>query len=224
VDWNWEQAEDAFQHALSLNPNYSTAHKYYAEHLSITGQHELARKHMNRALELDPLSFVVRYTSAQFYYHQGHFEEGLKELDICDEIEEGHPWTPRYRFRCNWQLGRDSIAYDSFRKLIGSTPAYDIHTADSIFRRSGLKAVMEWQAEIEIKQAEAEETGLYTFRNLANDLAMLGRDEEALYWLERAFQTHSNSSWTSFNIHFKKLHDNPRFQAILEGMGLGNYL
>ena len=67
VDFDWEAAEKAFQHALELNPNYSTAHQYYAEHLSILGKHEEARMHIGKAIELDPLSFVKRIVSATLY-------------------------------------------------------------------------------------------------------------------------------------------------------------
>jgi len=216
-DWEWEKAENAFQHALALNPNYSTAHKYYAEHLSIIGQHEKARMHLNRAIKLDPLSFVVRYTSAQFYYHQGHFKETLRELDICDEIQKGHRWIYRYRHFCYWQMGQEDKAYEAYRALLSQNPIFDLEIADQIFDGKGIKAVMEWRVEKEIAVAE-EHTGYYS--DIARDLAMLGRYEEALPWLEKAFQLHQNQ-YIGFNLHFKALHDQPRFQAILEGMGLG---
>ena len=74
VDWDWEKAENAFKRALELNPNYATAHHYYSEHLSIIGQHEEARKHIDKALELNPLSFVIRHVSgAKLYYNRWSF-------------------------------------------------------------------------------------------------------------------------------------------------------
>jgi TolB-like protein len=93
LDWDWKKAEDSFQRALELNPNYSTAHQYYAEHLMMIGRYEEARMQMNKALELNPLSFVIRHLSARIYYHRGNFQEALRELNISDEIQKGHYWT-----------------------------------------------------------------------------------------------------------------------------------
>lgn len=217
VDWEWEKAENAFQSAMALSPNYSTAHKYYAEHLYITGQNDKARMHMDKALELDPFSFIVRLTSAKFYYHQGCFEEALRELDISDEIRAGHRWTSEYRFYCYWQLGQENEAYEAFERWMQPSTFYNRETADSIFSKSGLKAVLEWTVEIDIARAEEHPTIAYS---IAKDHAMLGRYEEALPWLEKAFQLHHLSPWISFEYKFRALQDNPRFQAIIQGMGL----
>jgi Tfp pilus assembly protein PilF len=32
-DWNWQTAEKEYGRAIELNPNYATAHHWYAEHL-----------------------------------------------------------------------------------------------------------------------------------------------------------------------------------------------
>jgi TolB-like protein/Tfp pilus assembly protein PilF len=226
VDWEWDKAENAFRQALPLNPNYSTAHKYYAEHLSITGDHEAARIHMNRAVELDPLSFVVRYTSAQFYYHQGYFEKALNELDVCDELEEDHPWMPRYRFFCYWQLGKENEAFKALGNWLQLNPGYNLETAEEIYSHSGLTAVMEWIVDTKSMMSDEEVANAdkvvgYAAINKTTLLTMLGRYDEALTRLERGFQSHHISPWISFNIHYTNLQDNPRFQAILKGMGLG---
>jgi TolB-like protein/Tfp pilus assembly protein PilF len=225
VDWEWEKAENAFQRALTLNPNYSTAHKYYAEHLYITGQNDKARMHMDKTVELDPLSFVVRYTSAQFSYHQGYFEEALRELDICDELEEDHPWMPRYRFYCYWQLGQEKEAYKALRRWLQLNPGYDLETAEEIYNNSDLKAVLEWIVEthrIMSGEAAADSVNVAGYASISKSsiLALLGRNDEALTYLESAFQSHRGSPWINFNINYIKLHDDPRFQAILRGMGL----
>jgi hypothetical protein len=49
---------------------------------------------------------------------------------------------------------------------------------------------------------------------------MIGEDEKALYWLEKAY-TAGGTGEMSFFIHFRNLHNNPRYIAILKGMGLG---
>jgi TolB-like protein len=220
LDWDWDKAENAFQQALELNPNYSTAHQYYAEYLSTVGRHEEARMHINKAVELNPLSFVIRYVNALIYYHQGHFEEALRELNKCDEIQEGHFFTNQKKMHTYYQLGHEENAFQALRKILTNNPRYELEVAEQIYQDSGLQAVLQWKCEDDASIAEEENLNYHT---LASNFALVGKNEEALVWLEQAFQIHDyDLVLMSYNIHFKPVHDHPRYQAILEDMGLGN--
>jgi tetratricopeptide (TPR) repeat protein len=213
LDWDWEKAEDEYQTALVLNPNYSTAHQYYAEHLAIVGRHEEARMHIDKAVELDPLSFVIRVVNARLYYNQGQFEESLQELEKCDEIQENHPWANK--LLVYYQLGREEKAFEAFKENQAVNPRYDLEIADQIYQDSGFRAVLQWMVECDIARPEEEQNYYW----IASFLALLGKDEEALDWLEKAYQVHAgNRIKTDYS--FRNLHDRPRFQAILKGMGL----
>jgi serine/threonine-protein kinase len=59
-DWNWEQAEREFTRALELNPNYATAHQWYAYFLASRGRFPEALGQIQRARDLDPLSLSIR--------------------------------------------------------------------------------------------------------------------------------------------------------------------
>ncbi len=48
---------------------------------------------------------------------------------------------------------------------------------------------------------------------------MVGKDEEALLWLEKSIELRDCAEMP-FNIHFKNLHDNPIYIALLKKMGL----
>src|SRR5258708_39431636 len=37
-DWDWQTAEKEYRRAIELNPNYATAHHWYAEHLMWRGR------------------------------------------------------------------------------------------------------------------------------------------------------------------------------------------
>ena len=58
-DWDWPGAENGFRRAITLNPNYATAHQWYAEYLFYMGRFEEADREINRAHELDPQSVVI---------------------------------------------------------------------------------------------------------------------------------------------------------------------
>jgi len=217
VDWDWENAEKAFKRALELNPNYATAHHYYSQHLHITGQHEEAHKHIDKALELNPLSFVIRYVrGVEFYYNDGRFIEALAEIQKCNELYENHPWLPRSEFKVYWQLGEEQKAYEALRKIFERDSIYNLENAENIYKVSGLKAVLDWEIEIDLKDAKSD----YRPYSIADTYGLIGEDEKAMEWLEKAIVSQKISPELNFNIHFKNLHNNPGYIAILKKMGL----
>jgi TolB-like protein/uncharacterized protein HemY len=217
VDWDWEKAENAFKRTLELNPNYATAHHYYSQHLHINGRNEEARMHIDKALELNPLSFVIRYVSgAEMHYNDGHFLEALAEIQKCHELHENHPWLPRREFEIYWQLGENEKAYEALRKIFNADSIYNLETAEKIYKKSGLKALIDWKITTDINSAESDSLAY----SIANTYGMIGEDEKAMDWLEKAFELNRISPSMSFNIHFTNLHNNPRYIAILEKMGL----
>ena len=217
--WDWEKSERAYKRALELNPNYSIGHEYYAHLLMNARQPEEARKHIDKALELDPLSFLFRIVSARFYYHTGLYSKALEELQKCSEFEINHPWMP-YKEMVNYlQLGDDKNAFIALRKWLNLSAIYDLETADKIYETDGIKAVLKWKIEIDIKDVGNTNDSYYW---LADSYGIIGEDEEALYWLEKAFESHQTTQM-NWNRNFKTLHNHPRYIAILKGMGLEKY-
>ena len=51
----WAEAEEHFKKAIALNPNYATAHQWYAEFLSAMGRHDEALAEIRLAAAIDPL-------------------------------------------------------------------------------------------------------------------------------------------------------------------------
>ena len=51
-DWNWQVAEENFKRAIELNPNYATAHTFYAWYLLLMKRFDEALSEGKRAYEL----------------------------------------------------------------------------------------------------------------------------------------------------------------------------
>ena len=63
-----------YERALQLNPNYSTAHQWFAnDSLANVGQNERELTEMKRAIELDPLSLVINSNLGWAYIHLGAY-------------------------------------------------------------------------------------------------------------------------------------------------------
>jgi TolB-like protein/Flp pilus assembly protein TadD len=81
-DWDAPTAERHFQRALALKPHYAGAHHGYGQFLALTDRPDEGIQHLERALELDPLSraiptdlgsaylFARQYDRAQAQYRQ----------------------------------------------------------------------------------------------------------------------------------------------------------
>ena len=60
-DWRWGEAEGLYRKAIELKPSYVTAHHWYAvDYLALVGRFSEAVPEIEIALELDPLSGILR--------------------------------------------------------------------------------------------------------------------------------------------------------------------
>jgi TolB-like protein/DNA-binding winged helix-turn-helix (wHTH) protein len=76
-DYDWRTAEREFQRAIELNPNYATAHQWYAQCLALQGRFTEALAHSERARALDPLSAIVLADHAVILYFARQYERAL---------------------------------------------------------------------------------------------------------------------------------------------------
>ena len=84
--WNPAQEEEEFRRALELNPNYATAHHWFAFYLVFRGRSNEALAEIERARQLDPLSAVVNADEGFFLYGARHFPEARIRLQRAFEL------------------------------------------------------------------------------------------------------------------------------------------
>src|SRR5262249_6193633 len=89
-DRDWSGAEQELRRAIDLNPNYASAHQWYAYYLMWTGRLDEARHEIERAKELDPLSPTTDGTLALILFsgHQNEqaIEQARKPLEIAPDF------------------------------------------------------------------------------------------------------------------------------------------
>ncbi len=86
-EWDWTGAEQNLTRGISLNPNDSIAEFKYAVYLDAVGRQQDAVTHMRRALELDPLSFLVNRRMGATLYLARQYDEALAQLQRAAEME-----------------------------------------------------------------------------------------------------------------------------------------
>ncbi len=86
-EWDWTAAEQNLTRGISLNPNDSVAEFKYAVYLDATGRAQEAVTHMRRALQLDPLSFLVNRRLGATLYLARNYDAALAQLQRAAEME-----------------------------------------------------------------------------------------------------------------------------------------
>ena len=93
-DWDWADAEREFKSAIESNPNYAEAHHQYGWLLGDVGRNAEARKEMERAQQLDPLSLTIGVDSNVPYYlardYDGSIDQSRKVLEFDHSFYLAH--------------------------------------------------------------------------------------------------------------------------------------
>ena len=83
-EWDLVRAQQEFEKALELRPGYAAAHNLYGQILSgPLFRFEEARRHLDRARELDPLSPWNDINLVQWWLWQGRPEKALEEGELA---------------------------------------------------------------------------------------------------------------------------------------------
>jgi len=84
-DRDWAAAETRFRRAIQLDPNYVTAHHWYAEHLGFMGRFDEALAEIERARQLDPLSLIVAADRGAILYFAKRYDEAIEQFSVVLE-------------------------------------------------------------------------------------------------------------------------------------------
>ena len=95
-EWDWTAAEQNLNRGISLNPSDSIAEFKYSVYLDTVGRPQDAVTHMRRALELDPLSFLVNRRLGVALYYDRQYDAALAQLQRSAEMDQGSGSVEHY--------------------------------------------------------------------------------------------------------------------------------
>ena len=217
-DWDWETAEKEYRRAIELNPNYATAHHWYAEHLALLGHFDEALRESERARELDPLSLIIATDNGAILYFSRQYDRAIEKLRAVLEVDPNftHAHILEYVYV---QKGMFADAQADLEKLrrVDDSP-WSLAQSAYIFGRSGQ------QPEARRALEKLEQLNRHHQIDPAPILIAyvgIGNKDEAFAWLEKAYSQHSNVL-TSLKVDpiYDPLRSDPRFQDLLRRVGL----
>ncbi|MCY1723025.1 helix-turn-helix domain-containing protein [Prolixibacteraceae bacterium Z1-6] len=220
-DRDWKVAERELKLALELNPNYAYTHHCYAGYLMFAKEkNEEARKHINRALDLNPFLFISRWYSCWFYYREGKYNEALQEINKLMELYPERDNLYKYVFLIRFKEGNYVKALEAISKdkSFIATLEKELVSLDDIYVKSGIEGVIRL---LILHEKTQEEVLNY---DIARYYALLNDKNTALDYLEKGLESgQSNLCKIKFDPDFEKLRDEPRFLFILTKLNLGGY-
>ncbi len=117
--------------AIQLNPNYATAHQYYAELLEILGKTTEARKEIDLAISLNPNSFIMTQISARLYYQDGLYEKAITEANKAKELDiEKRTGPYDLILNCYTYMGKDDKAMEVWDEMLKLNPDQNIEVTE----------------------------------------------------------------------------------------------
>jgi TolB-like protein/DNA-binding winged helix-turn-helix (wHTH) protein/Tfp pilus assembly protein PilF len=217
-DRDWAAAEAGFRKAIEVNPSYATAHHWLALCLMGQGKSQEAISEAQKAQDLDPVSLAAVTFLAQCFLWAGQYEQGIQRSLAALELDPGAPNPRVILAECYWRLGRVRDALDQLDRVRETWR--DDHRQLAVTR--ALIAGEREQAAGVLNSYIAEVGDSADAMFCAQALALIGKNDEAYEWLEKALSRH-NSGLLILKVDptFHGLRDDARFQSLLTRLGLG---
>jgi len=220
LDWDWAGADRAFRQGLTLKPNDTLGRIEYANFLTAMGRFKESVEIGRRTLELEPL-LPMAYAELAFslVLLKGHDDEVLELIregrEIDPSSQESHAVSMLlYQMRGDFEEAlaqlthMERIRQDWSPNTMGIIGQAYASAGWDVEARALLSHLLERRA-MEFVSACA----------LAYIYIGLGEDDEALRWLEVAYDEHDVSLvWLKVMWIYDRLRSDQRFQSIFDRM------
>ncbi len=219
-DWDCESAQSHFERAIALNPSYPTVRHFYAEYLMATGRFEEAHEQMRRGQELDPLALGIATGVGWTLFYLGRYDEAIDEYHGILALDPHFVILPWFLGPAYVRAGQPEAAINLYESWIERTnhPGLVALLAQALSAAGREDDARRICADLE--QRARTETVPADY--LALVYASLGENEKAFEALDRAVD---ERCWTlvflGVDPTFDELRAEPRFQAVVERVGVG---
>ena len=223
-DWDWEESEREFKRAIELNPHYAVAHHWYGSVLlAAQGRFDEALASEMRALELEPLSLVINSNLGFICYQAGRFDEAMRHLIRTLEMDDNFVYARFHLGLCHAHLGGYDNAIAELERameqsggrgaLIQAALGYAYGVAGRSDEALGILA------QLQTFPMNRDVSPFY----LAMIYSGLGQKDQALKWLESAYEERYNwLVWLRTEQMFESLRGEKMFIDLARRIGLDN--
>jgi len=218
---DFPKSRELFEHAIRLDPNAAQTHHWYALTLMVTGETVLPLAEIGKAQELNPESRAIVANKALILFYAGRVDEAVMILQQLAKAEPNLRSPPEYLATIYLDQRRFTDFLREYRRAaeIADNRARQAiaDAAERGLRQSGgAGLLMAMYAE----QVHQYEKNLEPAYKVAGTAAMLGRNDEAIRYLEEAVRR-KEDDMLGIRIEplFKGLRADARYRAIVQHQG-----
>jgi tetratricopeptide (TPR) repeat protein len=206
------------QRAIELNPNYATAHHWYAMHLTFSGRFDDGIAEVLRAQELDPLSLAIGAGAGAIFatarQYDRAFEQFQKLLDMDPNFHRARQFLG---LLYSWK-GMHEQAIAELQK------AWQADERTEVLAWLGLAYAMAGQPDkARATIAELEKLSKHRYVSpfdMAAIYTALKDNDQAFAWLEKWYEDRpARLGVIRFDPRMDALHGDPRFADLLRRLG-----
>ena len=213
-DWDWSGAREGFERAIGLNPSYATAYQRYSLYLIAMGRAQESFSQIQKARELDPLSISINFSLGWRLYMARQYDRAIAQLQDTLEMDPTYELPHLVVGQAYGQKGDYAHAIPELKKAVElshGTPLM-VSALAYAYGRSGNQAEAErWLADLQ-GRSKTEYVSPYYF---AIACIGLGRRDQAIDWLQKAFADRSNGLvFLKVEPELDDLRNDPRFVAL----------
>jgi serine/threonine protein kinase/Tfp pilus assembly protein PilF len=218
--WDWIAAESDFRRAIELNPNYATAHHWYALTLMAMARFDEAIKEIKRAQELDPLSLVINRNVGTIFFRAGLYDQAIDNFRKTIEMDPNFSYAHGYLGLTYIQKSMYEEALAEMKKekeISRRNPRVEADLAFA-FVKAGHKNEAKKILEEMLKGSEQAYVSPYYIGYI---YIALEEDDQGFRWLNKAYE--EKDSWLRYlkiEQAFDRVRSDPRFKELLKKIGL----
>ncbi len=218
-DYDWQAAEREFRRAIELNPDYATAHQWYAEYLCWHGRFDEALAESERARQLDPLSVIIASDYAAILYDSRQYDRAIAQWQTVLEMD---PSDGRTRAGIAFALMEEGKFADALALEEQTDPpgpwnwAYKAYLYNRWGRTTEARQAQAKFAELAPKLAIAQQAWLFVLAYGGTE-----QQDDAIALLQKVLAAHSyNPGAIKVDPRYDPLRNDPRFQDLMRRLGL----
>jgi TolB-like protein/Flp pilus assembly protein TadD len=216
-DLDFANSTKEFERAITLNPNYATAHHWYGSGPPLSlGEFDRAIAELERARQLDPLSLIINADLGVGLYTARRYDEAIAQLRKTIEMD------PRFYF-AHWNLGvalelkgelRDALSeYKKAAELDDDPVVLGLiaHAYGKLGERDKALGLL-----TQLQQLAAHR--YVPFGTFAGIYLALGEKDKAIEYLEHAFRERGGPEISGLKVDpmLDPLRGDPRFEVLVQ--------
>ncbi len=211
-EWDWEGADRTFKHAIALNPNYATAHQWYAEYLTAMGRFEEALTEFNRAQDIDPLSLIVNAIKGWSFKYAREYDRAIEQYQKTLEMDPNFRPAHAYLGSAYFDKGMYEEALEEY-KIINNIAEIG-HAYAKMGKIAEAQRILE-NLKIQQQHSYIQQT------TIAVLYLYLGDKDQFFTWLARAYEERDyGMPWLKVDPIFDSVRSDSRFKVWLKKMRL----